>query len=58
MMHDREKSEYDSAIVAAKPTNKTGANAAAADVARAKALYGQALDLGVARATLRLPALQ
>ena len=56
MMHDREKSH--SAIVAAKPTNKTGANAAAADVARAKALYGQALDLGVARATLRLHALQ
>ena len=54
-MHDREKS--DSAIVAAKPTNKAGANAAA-DVARAKALYGQALDLGVARATLRLHALQ
>ena len=35
-----------------------GIRNAAADVARAKDLYRQALDLGVARATLRLDALQ
>jgi hypothetical protein len=35
-----------------------GIRYAAADVARAKALYGEALDLGVVRAKLRLDALQ